>query len=187
MKKALIFSFILNFAMFVVITTGGVYCYMAFTALQKQVASAQELAKVEIANMKQTFESGKAQLFSEYKEIKQNTIYKNSEEIHSNLKFANDLLDLVQGSGGVIVNENAVWKDKKVAAAEWAGRARAEAKLLALAYDGQEILSRLTSTKFGDDWKISLDGEKPVRLYEWLYNSELVQSTTLNKQRNSDA
>mgnify|MGYP000046392647 CR=1 FL=1 len=181
MKKVLIFSVALNTVLFLVIAGGGVYCYMALQSVKQQISSAQELAELKITNLKTAFADGKAQVLSEYQEIKEKTIYKNIDEIHSNLQFANDLLDVVQTSGGIIINENIAWKDKVVSAAEWAGRARIEAKLLALAYDRQEILSRISSTKFEDDWKIQLDGKKPVRLYDWLSETELVTSTALNK------
>jgi len=181
MKKVLVFSVSLNVVMFIAIASGGVYCYMAFKAMEQKIIYAQEFAKTEISNLKESFAKGKEQLYNEYQEIKENTILKNAEEMQSNLKFANDLLDLIQNSGGVIINENIAWKDKKVSASEWSGGARAEAKLLALAYDGQEILSRLSSTKFGDDWKIMLGNKKTIRLYDWLSNSDLVQEIELNK------
>jgi hypothetical protein len=88
-------------------------------------------------------------------------------------KYADELLDAIEAATDARIGVEAIigtgLKDARPAK-EWAADARKEAVYLALtAGTRQELLERLTKSKFGRDWLIEeRPGTTPVKLGEWL-------------------
>lgn len=152
------------------------FMYAQFNGLEKQISDAKSYAVTEVANLKSTLSDAKESLVNDYKDIKDKLMIKELEERRSNLAFANQLLDMVQITEAKIVNRNLMVSNQEYTSSEWAGIARMEARIIsAVAYDRQEILSALTTTKLGDSWLIQEHGEKRMKLYDWLSNKEPVK------------
>lgn len=156
--------------------------YYEFVSLRNELIEAKTHAVDEIEKVKEKISSAKEQLVSDYKDLKDRIIINTIEERRSNLAFANAVLDIVQSTNAVILNRNLAMPNNEFSAAEWVGNARMEARAIsAIAYDHQEILSTLTSTKFGDTWLIKINGGKRIKLYDWLQSKKFVQESRLNK------
>lgn len=168
------------------LTIVGAMCgfvYYEVSALRGELAEIKESASSEIKTLKEALSKTKEGLVEDYNDLKNRIIINTIEERRSNLAFANAILDAVQASGAVIINKNLALPNNEFSAAEWAGNARMEARAIsAVAYDRQEILSTLTSTKFGDSWLIEFDGEKSIKLYDWLKGIDVVKQERLNKK-----
>lgn len=169
------------FCLIIVVALCG-FVYYEVNALKSELIEAKESAFSELEKVKETLSSTKDGLIKDYNDLKDRIIINTIEERRSNLAFANALLDSVQSSGAAIINRNIALPNNEFSAAEWAGNTRMEARAIsAVAYDHQEILSTLTSTKFGDSWLIEFDGKKSIKLYDWLEDTDLVQESRLNK------
>lgn len=169
---------------FCLVVVGGLcsFVYYEVDSLRNELIEARAYAVEELNKVKETVSSAKEQIASDYEDLKDRIIINTIEERRSNLAFANTVLDLIQSTDAVIINRNLAMPNNEFSAAEWVGNARMEARAIsAVAYDHQEILSTLTSTKFGDAWLIKLNGEKRIKLYDWLQSTEFVQESRLNK------
>jgi hypothetical protein len=88
-------------------------------------------------------------------------------------KYADELLDAIEAAPpemriGTEAILGSSLKDARPAR-EWTVDARKEAVYLAFAASSrQELLDRLTKTKFGRDWLIQERDKPPVKLSEWL-------------------
>ena len=86
-------------------------------------------------------------------------------------KYADELLDRIESADAQIGVEAIIGSGLKEArpAKEWTADARKEGLYLALtASSRQELLERLTKTKFGRDWLIQEGKASPVKLSDWL-------------------
>lgn len=175
---------------FCLVVVGGLcgFVYLEVKNLRNELTTAKAYAVDEINDVKNTFSSAKKELLANYTDLKDRIIINTIEERRSNLSFANTILDIVQSSDAIIINRNIAMPNNEFSASEWAGNARMEARAIsAVAYDHQEILSALTSTKFGDAWLIEVNGEKRVKLYDWLKETEFLKASRLNKSSKKDA
>jgi hypothetical protein len=86
--------------------------------------------------------------------------------------YADAILDAVQASGGSVGTKGLLGGDTlkdPQPAAEWAAAARKEAIWLTFrAKSRDELLARLTETKFGSDWHLQLGTDPPVPLRDWI-------------------
>lgn len=102
--------------------------------------------------------------------------------------YADAVLDAVEASGGSIGTKGLLGgntlKDPQPAA-EWAASARKEAVWLTFrAHSREDLLTRLTQTKFGSDWHIQSGTSAPVLLREWIeQNVELPNTSPVDAQR----
>ena len=86
-------------------------------------------------------------------------------------KYADELLDLVESADAQIGTEAIVGSGLRDAkpAKEWCVDARKEALYLAFVATSQdELLTRLTRSKFGRDWMIQEKSGPPTKLADWL-------------------
>ena len=100
-------------------------------------------------------------------------------------KYADELLDRVEAAADARIGVEAIigssLKDARPAK-EWTAEARKEAVYLAFAAASrEELLTRLTQTKFGRDWLIQESpSAAPVKLSDWL-KAKLPATTTTGK------
>ena len=97
----------------------------------------------------------------------------NSTHDRTLVRYADRVLDLIEASGGMVgtkplIGGGDTLKDPQPAA-EWARAARKEALWQTLRVKShEELLKRLSETKFGTSWQIQLEGGKPVPLADWV-------------------
>lgn len=85
--------------------------------------------------------------------------------------YADRLLDAIETSGGTIGLKKTFGQGLKneLPAKEWVVGARKEALVLTvLAKSKDELLKRLTHSKFGSDWYLQVADAEPVPLQDWL-------------------
>jgi len=85
--------------------------------------------------------------------------------------YADSILDLIESQEAIIGTEKLIGKSLSdpLPAAEWAAGARKEAVVLTFrAKSKQELLDRLTESKFGSPWKIQFGEAEPLELKVWL-------------------
>ena len=187
MSTELKVSIVVN--IFCLLSVGGLcgFVYLEIDNLRNELIEAKSYAVSELDAVKDNVSSAKKELIEDYNNLKERIIINTIEERRSNLKFANSILDIIQESDALIINQNLALPNNEFRASEWAGNARMEARAIsAVAYDHQEILSTLTSTKFGDSWLIKVNGGKRVKLYSWLQETDFVQSSRLNKSKHAE-
>jgi hypothetical protein len=97
--------------------------------------------------------------------------------------YADAILDAVESSGGSIGTKGLLSGDKlkdPQPAIEWATAARKEAVWLTFrAASRDELLQRLTQTKFGSEWIIQLPDAQPVPLRQWIERNVALPATTV--------
>ena len=97
----------------------------------------------------------------------------NSAHDRTIVRYADQVLDLIEKSGGSVGTRPLIGGADKlkdpVPAAEWVRGARKEALWQTLRVNSRdELLTRLGETKFGSAWHIQVGQEKPVPLADWV-------------------
>ena len=204
MRSIMILSTIISVICLVVVGALGMFVWTEVSKLQTELAvakrdTAEEITNVktniseakasvslEFTNIKTSINEAKKAFVSDYNDIKDRLIINEIEERRSNLSFSYSVLDIIQKTDAIIINKNLMASNQEFTSAEWAGNARMEARVIsAIAYDYQEILSTLSSTKFGDSWLIQEKGRKREKLYDWLSKTDYIQRSLLNKKQHS--
>jgi hypothetical protein len=96
--------------------------------------------------------------------------------------YADAILEALEDSGASVGTSGILGGSDKLndpqPAAEWAASARKEAVWLTFrASSREELLERLTRTKFGSDWMIRVGDQKPVPLRQWAEQNVVIPAT----------
>lgn len=113
-----------------------------------------------------------AEVSSDIKELRNLAGVEDAPRDKTLVTYADSVLDLIESQAeAVIGTEKLIGSalSDPVPAAEWVAGARKEAVILTFrAKSKQELLGRLTESKFGSPWKIQFGEEEPVELKAWL-------------------
>jgi len=113
-----------------------------------------------------------AELAEDIRQLKELAGVSSTARDKSLVAYADSVLDLIEGSGGVIgLKKTFSGNGLKSAlpAKEWTVGARKEALYLTVvAKSKRELVTRLVENKFGSAWYLQLEGQQPVPLFEWL-------------------